>query len=252
MPNPTDYRMRVEEILRDSSVKSIDREIISDILDQSRAIIFDGHFNLINGMHTDTFFRFAQILQYPRFITKISEGIADWYSATYKINIDVVLSTEGPGMVLAYEISSILNKKYKMKSTAMFSDRDPATGKPRNSLSEGFSIKSRKKVLVVNDITTTTTGIATLIALAKSYNAKVIAACVFASRAVEEEKAMLYKKTKIVLAEMIDLKIQQWPKYDCHLCKENMPIIYSRDLQMLTACDMNTPEILSELARNAA
>lgn len=221
------YEERVDEVVEVAGLKTIDKGQLLQSFVRSRSLLFCGHFELISGNHTDTYFRFANIAQFPDLMTKISAEMLAWYRSTDVGQIDVVLSTNRAGMVLAYDVARALHADFG--SRAVYATTDPETGAPEGSLIDGFSIGRHERVLVVNDLTTTASGLKTLIGLAEKQRAKVVGVCVFASRARDDALAELSKNYKF--HAICKLKLKDWRLEDCHLCEHRgIPLVRGKDI----------------------
>lgn len=226
------YLERVKEVVKINDLHSLKENDIWEILDTSKAIIFDGHFELLSKKHSDIFFRFAAISQFPSFMAKISREMVSWLKDTDNLSkIDVILGPTSQGMFFAYDIARELNGR--MGTRAVYATIDKETGKPIDRLVEGFEIKYNENVLIVNDMTTTGNGIETLIRLTERYSAKVTGICLFANRGIAEGRI---KKiiTKYKFHSIIDLDMPSWPKEECSTkCDSNKKLIESREINHL-------------------
>lgn len=225
------YEELVREITQINKLYSISEGELLEILDVSKALLFNGHFELLSDIHTDIFLRFSLIAQYPWLMSRISREMLKWIDEEDVGNIDVILGTSRAGKWFAYDIARELNGK--MKSRAVYAKNDEKTGYPMKELLDGFYIKKNDRVLIVNDLTTTGTGLLNLIDLVESYSGKVVGICVFASRAhhVERLKKIIdeYKFHSIV-----EFKMKGWNKSKCPLCAKGMEYVKSMDINSLT------------------
>lgn len=223
-----EYVTRIASILDAPYVREVlGHARIMEILMRSQPLLFCGHFELISGNHTDTYFRFADIAQFPDLMTEISNEMVAWARMANLGRIDVVLSTNREGMVLAYDVARALNKDSGTR--AVYAATDPETGSPVNYLMDGFEIRKHEKILVVNDLMTTTNGLQTLIGLAKKQQAKVVGVCVFASRAPDSALAKLSRNHQR-FHTACKLRVSDWPRWRCSLCKKGVSLVLEREL----------------------
>lgn len=204
------YIDRVKEIVSVGKLYRLTEADVWEMLDLAKPVIFDGHFELLSERHSDTFFRFAAISQWPFFISKISHDMIAWLEESgASSRIDIVLGPSSQGMFFAFDIAS------KLKTRVAYTPIDKATGKPKRELVEGFNIPTGTKVLVVNDMSTTGTGLQTLVSLAEEdYGAEVVGICIFANRGPHERKVQeLMAKVKL-FRSIIDLNMPSWDKQD--------------------------------------
>jgi orotate phosphoribosyltransferase len=227
------YLDRIKEIVTINDPHSKAADVIWDILNTSQAIIFDGHFELLSTRHTDKFFRFAAITQYPYYVSKISQEMVKWIE-TIEISkqIDVVLSPASQGMFFAYDIARELNGR--MKTRAVYTAIDKETGYPQGSYIEGFEISRGENVLIVNDLTTTGSGIETLINTAEASGANIVGICLFASRGIGEKKIETITKTFKYFHSIITLDMPSWDKKDCESkCLKGKILIKAKQINHL-------------------
>jgi orotate phosphoribosyltransferase len=223
------YKDRIKEIITINSTYHLSHADIWEMFGVTRPIIFDGHFELLSTNHSDIFFRFAAISQYPRYISDISqEMIACIIEKNLLPEIDVVLGPTSQGMFFAFDMASKINKKV---AYALF---DENTGKPVKKLVKGFKIGCGERVLIVNDMTTTGDGIETLINFVEEdCDAEVIGVCLFANRGRNDERVKKIINKVRFFHSVIDIDMTLWSKDVCPLCKNGVPFIYSKDIHHL-------------------
>jgi len=227
------YNELLQEITIVNELFRLKEEDIFEILYETKPIFFKGHFELLSGRHSDVFFRFALIAQRPWLMKKISKEMIGWVTDSKPEigQIDVVLGTSRAGMLFAYDIARELNGK--LKTRAVYAKSEPESGYPLPILLEGFNIKRKERVLIVNDITTTGTGIKILIDLAKSYGGEVVGICLFGDRALDEPKVKQIKE-EYNFHSIVTFKMESWDKGKCSLCDKDIPCVHSRDINSLT------------------
>ena len=225
------YEDLVREITKIDGLYSINEEELLEIFFISKSLMFNGHFELLSEIHTDTFLRFSLIAQYPWLMSRISREMLQWIEQENIGQIDVVLGTSRAGKWFAYDIARELNGK--MRSRAVYAKTDDKTGYPMKELMDGFTIKKNERVLIVNDLTTTGTGLGKLIDLAESYNGKIVGICVFASRA---QQAQTLKKltNDYKFHSIVQFDMKGWNKSECPLCSKGMDYVKSMDINSLT------------------
>jgi orotate phosphoribosyltransferase len=129
------YEDLVKKMTRIKQLYSLKEEDVFEILLTSKALLLNGHFQLLSKLHTDSFFRFALISRFPWLMKKISLEMLGWIKESGIHQIDVVLSTSRAGKCFAYEIAKELNST--MSTRAVFSKSDPITGYPMKELLPG-------------------------------------------------------------------------------------------------------------------
>jgi orotate phosphoribosyltransferase len=241
------YETRVCNVVQVPILFSLKREEIDEILLVAKPIWFDGHFELLSEQHSDSFFRFALIAQYPYLMTKISNEMSGWIQNSPELgDIDVVLSTSRAGMLIAYDVAREINLKNNRKTRAAFVECDNS-GYPIN-LQEDCSITKNERVLIVNDITTTGEALQKLIEIAEKNQGSIVGICVFATR--QENSIKIEKiKSKYNFHSIINVRLESWHKNECPLCKKGEAIVYSKDINSLGLPPKTLVEVLAPLKR---
>jgi len=141
------------------------------IFEETKALMY-GHFVLSSGLHSDTYFQCAKVLQYPKYLSKFSEILADNFSS---FDVDKVISPAIGGIVLGTEVGRLLNKK------TIFSERVDGSMKLRR----GFSIKKDEKILIIEDVLSTGGSIKEVIQLIKKHGGNLVGVGVIVDRSLE-------------------------------------------------------------------
>ncbi len=213
----------LKALVRAHNLQNLGYDELTEMLYKSNAIYVDGHWELLAGYHTDIFFQFSKLGQYPKFISRITEELLMWIRAHIEKPINVTLSPRAAGKLLSFSIAAALNGEM---NTRMANSAVDSMGRTVASLKEGFEIREGERVLIVNDLISTGAGIQNLLALIEKMKAIPVGICVFANRnpdAVEE----IRKKTGLPLYSTITINASYWPKSECPLCKENVTYRFS-------------------------
>ena len=141
------------------------------IFEETKALMY-GHFVLSSGLHSDTYFQCAKVLQYPKYLSKFSEILADNFSS---LDVDKVISPAIGGIVLGTEVGRLLNKK------TIFSERVDGSMKLRR----GFNIKKDEKILIIEDVLSTGGSIKEVIQLIKKHGGNLVGVGVIVDRSLE-------------------------------------------------------------------
>lgn len=250
-----DYLQRIQNIVKIQHLYASREDEIWDMLDSSKAIILDGHFELLCGKHSGIFFRFAAISQYPTFVAKISRELIAWVEQAETLpSIDVVLGPTSQGMFFAYDIARELNGKAPNGITrAVYASIDKE-GRPQKTLAKGFEIKPNENVLIVNDMTTTGAGLQTLVQLVERARGNVAGIGIFANRGLGESIVEeLQRKYTSRFHSILELDTPAWEAVNCSLCKKNVPLVKSREINHLPIYnDENTYQLYVEKLKKVA
>lgn len=112
-----------------------------ELFRKSEALL-EGHFQLTSGRHSDRYVQCAQVLQYPKYTSRLCEEIARRFKEE---KIDLVIGPAMGGILISYEVARHLGVKN------LFTERENGV----MALRRNFSIEPGANVLVVEDVVTT-------------------------------------------------------------------------------------------------
>ncbi|NEX14237.1 MAG: orotate phosphoribosyltransferase [Prosthecochloris sp.] len=177
---------------------------IIDIFRSSGALL-EGHFKLTSGLHSNTYFQCAKVLQHPEYLTEICRNIASAFS---DVTIDTVISPAVGGIVVGTETGRQLGVK------TIFSERKNG----EMVLRRGFTLSPEEKVLIVEDVITTGGSVAEVIDIVTKAGAIVAGVGSVVDRS----------NGKVTLAEkqfsLLCLEVKNYDPDTCPLCAENLPL----------------------------
>ncbi|GHV37844.1 orotate phosphoribosyltransferase [Spirochaetia bacterium] len=187
-------------------------EEVIKLLKESEAML-EGHFLLSSGRHSDRYFQCAKLLQYPDRAAAALKGVADRLRADIqagRLGIDAVVGPAMGGIIVAYELGRQLGLP------AFFTERDD-TG--AMTLRRGFELSPGQRILIAEDVVTTTKSSGESAKVLESLGAKVVALACIVDRRAEGVSAPwpLYPAAKVDVAN--------WESADCELCKKGIPAI---------------------------
>ncbi len=122
--------------------------------------LFEGHFLLTSGRHSNKYFQCAKVLQYPEYTEQLCSIIADHFK---DYEIDAVISPAIGGLVVGQEVARQLKKRF------IFAERENKI----LTLRRGFSLIEGENVLICEDVVTTGGSVFEVIDIVKNNNAKV-------------------------------------------------------------------------------
>ena len=147
----------------------MDKDFIK-IFEETEALM-QGHFILSSGLHSDTYFQCAKVLQYPKYLSLFGEILSNHFS---HLDIDKVISPAIGGIVLGTEVGRQLNKK------TIFSERFEGKMKLRR----GFNINENEKILIIEDVLSTGGSINEVINLIAQFKGNVVGVGVIVDRSL--------------------------------------------------------------------
>ena len=147
----------------------MDKDFIK-IFEETQALM-NGHFILSSGLHSDTYFQCAKVLQYPKYLSMFGEILSNHFS---HLDIDKVISPAIGGIVLGTEVGRQLNKK------TIFSERSEGKMKLRR----GFNVNENEKILIIEDVLSTGGSINEVIDLIAQFKGNVVGVGVIVDRSL--------------------------------------------------------------------
>jgi orotate phosphoribosyltransferase len=105
-----------------------------------------GHFQLSSGLHSDTYFQCARILQFPELARQLGAAIAARFEGEA---FDVVVSPALGGIIIGHETARALGRRF------VFTERKDGA----MSMRRGFELEKGERVLVVEDVVTKGTSV---------------------------------------------------------------------------------------------
>ena len=165
------------------------------IFEETEALMY-GHFVLSSGMHSDTYFQCAKVLQYPKYLSLFADILSSHFS---DLSIDKVISPAIGGIVLGTEVGRQLNKR------TIFSER--VDGKMQ--LRRGFEINPGEEILIIEDVLSTGGSIKEVSELINRYKGEIIGIGIIVDRstapvylhdnffAITKQTAKIFDKTNL-------------------------------------------------------
>ena len=180
----------------------MDKDFIK-IFEETQALLH-GHFILSSGLHSDTYFQCAKVLQYPKYLSMFGEILSNHFS---HLDIDKVISPAIGGIVLGTEVGRQLNKK------TIFSERSDGKMKLRR----GFNINENEKILIIEDVLSTGGSIKEVIDLIAQFKGNVVGVGVIVDRSLspvfihDNFFSITSQKAKIFDKDNIPSELQEIP-----------------------------------------
>jgi len=182
----------------------MDSQYFLDIFRQTGALL-DGHFKLTSGLHSDTYFQCAKVLQHPEHLTTICKGIADHFNGC---KIDKVISPAIGGIVVGTETGRQLGV------TTVFAERKEG----KMTLRRGFEITRGEQVLVVEDVITTGGSVAEVIEIVREHGGEIAGVGTVVDRSNGNVRLVDNQFS------ILSLEVRSYQPDECPLCKQGIPI----------------------------
>ena len=180
----------------------MDKDFIK-IFEETQALMH-GHFILSSGLHSDTYFQCAKVLQYPKYLSMFGEILSNHFS---HLDIDKVISPAIGGIVLGTEVGRQLNKK------TIFSERSDGKMKLRR----GFNINENEKILIIEDVLSTVCSFIEVSDLIAQFKGNVVGVGVIVDRSLspvfihDNFFSITSQKAKIFDKDNIPSELQEIP-----------------------------------------
>lgn len=178
-----------------------DPRLLTEILTESDALEH-GHFELLSGHHAETFIRFSRIANHSPSLDTTARWLLPSVAAWMP---DVVLAPATAGVALAWTLSRHLGVPLVLADVGDDGRALPLT--PAENLSS-------KRVLLVNDVVTTGTGMEVLASVARDAGAVVVGGTWFLARKDADVSATIDAPA----AWVGDLLLEHWSRQACPLC----------------------------------
>lgn len=199
-----------------------DNKVIN-LLKKVGAILTDDHFVLTSGRHTATYIN--KDFLYPH--VKETAQVAKLFAEKFKNKaIDVVAAPAVGGTILCTWTAYYLSKLKGKEILSVYTEKDKGT---TASASESDQIFRRgydkfikgKKVLVLEDLTTTGISVRKTVAAVKKAGGKAVAVCVMVNR---DSKRVDEKVVGAPFHSLAVIEVESYPGEDCPLCKRGVPV----------------------------
>lgn len=189
---------------------------VVDILRNIGAVITDNHFVYTSGKHGSVYINKDALYPHTESTSEVGKLFAEKFD---EAGIEVVAGPALGGIILsqwtAYHLSLATGKDVLGVYTEKTPDKNQVFTRGYDKLVKG------KKVLVVEDLTTTGGSIKKVVASVKETGGTVVAACVMVNRDPEQVTSELVGAPFSALGV---LKAEAFDEAECPLCKENVPI----------------------------
>jgi len=189
---------------------------VIQVLKSIGAIVTDSHFVYTSGKHGSVYIR--KDMLYPN-TTKTSQVCILFAQKFKNKDIDVVVGPSIGGIILsqwtAYHLSKLKNKKI----ISVFTEKDENSNQVFKR--DYDKLVKNKKILIVEDLTTTGGSVKKVIESVKKAGGKIMAVCIMVNRDPEKVNS---KTIGHPLSHLGVFKAQSFDKDKCPLCKNKIPI----------------------------
>ena len=191
-------------------------EEILEIFQKTGGLITESHIVYTSGRHGDSYLNKDAIYPHTKEISSICLEIANRFKDK---NIEVVAAPALGGIILsqwsAFHLSILTNQEVLGVYTEKTPDKNQIFTRGYDKLVNG------KRVLVVEDITTTGGSVKKVIDSVRKAGGETAAVCVLANRDPDNVNEETIGAPFFPLSE---IRMQSWEEALCPLCKKNVPV----------------------------
>ncbi|MDR3342262.1 MAG: orotate phosphoribosyltransferase [Treponema sp.] len=177
------------------------------------AAMLEGHFLLSSGRHSNRYFQCARLLQYPERAAAALLPVAERIKADIKagtLALDAVVGPALGGIIVAYELGRQLGLP------GLFTERDEGGGM---ALRRGFTLKKGARILMAEDVITTTKSLGECAQALEDVGVVVVAVvCI-----VDRRQAGVSISWPLYAACQVD--VADWEAASCELCTKGVPLV---------------------------
>ena len=189
---------------------------VVDILKKVGAVITDSHFVYTSGKHGSVYVNKDAVYPHTAETSRIGELFAEKYK---DMDIDVVAAPALGGIILSQWVAFHLSKLKGKEILGVYTEK---TVDKQMIFTRGYDkLVKGKKVLVIEDLTTTGGSVRKVVDTVKATGGNVIAVCVMVNRDPEKVTSEVVGGPFSALGV---IKASAFDEAACPLCKENVPI----------------------------
>lgn len=168
--------------------------------------LHSGHFLLSSGLHSDSYFQCARILQFPELARELGAAMGEFFEETAH---DLVVSPAMGGILIGHEVARALGRRF------VFTERMDGVMMIRR----GFSLEKGEKVVIAEDVVTRGTSLLEVIAVVEEAGGEVIGLTSIIDRTSGEVELPL------PLHSLARVKVQTWEADGCPLCAAGQDLV---------------------------
>lgn len=190
----------------------------SEVLDllQKVGAFRTGHFVLTSGRHADSYLNKDALYPYTHDTSHLCKAMAERFADK---DIDVVVGPAIGAAILSQWVAYHLTEMRGEEVYGAYADKD---GQGGFILKRGYDqIVRDKRILVVEDLTTTGGSIKKVVETTRSAGGTIVGAIVIVNRGdVTREQV----GNPDEFTALVDLQLESWEEGECELCKRGIPV----------------------------
>lgn len=189
---------------------------IVTILKQVGAVITDSHFVYTSGKHGSVYINKDTLYPHTRLASRVGNMIAQKFKTK---TVDVVAGPALGGIILSQWTAFHLSRLQHKNIFGVYTEKDD---QGKQIFRRGYDqLIKGKKVLIVEDLTTTGGSVAQVVTSVEQAGGQVVGVCVMINR---DPKNVTSKVVGAPFTALGVIQADAFDESDCPLCKHNIPI----------------------------
>ena len=176
---------------------------VLELLEKTEGVLH-GHFCLTSGLHSDIYFQFAKLYQYPDIVEKIAKKLAETLK---EVEFDTIVAPAIGALIIGYETAKQSGKRN------LFVERKDGV----MQLRRGYQLSKGEKIVIIEDVITTAKTIKETIEATKEYGVEVAAVGCIVDRTCG--------KTGLNIKSLMQIEPVTYEPENCPLCKQGLPLV---------------------------
>lgn len=165
-----------------------------------------GHFLLSSGLHSDTYFQCARLLQFPDLARELGAAMGKFFADTPH---DLVVSPAMGGILIGHEVARALGRRF------VFTERLDGT----MTIRRGFSLEQGEKVIIAEDVVTRGTSLLEVVKVVEDAGGQVVGLASIIDRTGGDAGLPL------PLHALARVKVETFSPDSCPLCKAGQEVV---------------------------
>ena len=190
----------------------------SEVLDllQKVGAFRSGHFVFTHGRHSNSYVNKDALYPYTHDTSKLCRAMAEEFKDK---KIDVVVGPAIGAAILWQWVAYHLTEMNGREVYGAYADKD---GQGGFILKRGYEqLVKGKRVIVVEDLTTTGGSIKKVVETTRAAGADVIGAMAIVNRGGVTKEAV---GDPPIFTSLVELHLESWDESECELCEKNIPV----------------------------
>jgi orotate phosphoribosyltransferase len=168
--------------------------------------LHQGHFLLSSGLHSDTYFQCALLLQFPDLARELGAALGQSVEDT---TFDLVVSPALGGILVGHEVARAIGRRF------VFTERKEGI----MTLRRGFEIEAKERVLIVEDVVTRGTSVQEVISVVEQEGGVVAGLAALVDRTASDVSLPL------PLEALARVEVATYEPGSCPLCHQGLPLV---------------------------